>query len=58
MTLDSGDMFAESDASLEVRNIKTERYLGFITSEYFRDNRYQRTTSDGQLIWVCPFQKD
>jgi hypothetical protein len=56
MTLEEGDMFADSNTWLEVRNFNN-RYLGYITGEYFRDNRYHRTVNDA-IIWVCPFMHD
>lgn len=58
MPLDAGDLFADSETWLHVTDAKSNRYLGWITSEYFRAFRYHRTTSDGQLIWVCQFLKD
>ena len=54
MTIEDGDMFIESDTEVEVLNKKNDRYLGYITSEYFDANKYLRTVEQ-QLIYVCPF---
>jgi hypothetical protein len=57
MTIEDGDMFIDSGTTEEVLSKKNDRYLGYITSEYFDANKYIRTVEE-QIIYVCPFLRD
>lgn len=58
MTIEDGDLFADSMTYLEVVDKYSGRYLGYITSEHFADNKYLRTVDGDQLIYVCSFLRD
>lgn len=57
MGLDVGDLFADANTTLDVVNIKNGRTIGHINSDYFLENRYIRTTAEGNPVYVCPFVK-
>jgi hypothetical protein len=59
MTLEEGDLFAKSGAVLEVRDLNTDKVLGFIDGVFFESGRYIRTANDGEsAFYVCRFIRD
>ena len=55
MTLTEGDQFAASgNVSMQVRDFNSNKLLGYITGDYFKDHCYIRTTGDS-TFYVCPF---